>query len=137
MSNPVTISFNPNDFYYVNANFIDNDKSNPYTYEINTTYCDTKKTVNTKTRDECIALSSSTDTDYNNCYNAELCKNIEDAKQLYDAQNKHDGANNRYTDTNLQYTSEILKTYNLGIGVFIVCATGIFFYVKKYIVTNP
>lgn len=137
MSNPVTISFNPNDFYYVNANFIDNDKNNPSTYAIDSLYCDTKKTVNTKSRAECIALSSSTDTHYTNCYNAELCKNIDDAKQLYDAQNKHDGANRRYTDKNLQYTSEILKTYNLGIGVIIVGVVGIFFYTKKYIVTNP
>jgi len=110
----VVISYSPNDFFYVkfddqnNSYSIDNNMCNKLKpYEIWDTSCN-KNNYN-----------------YNginkiNCNLKELCKNKEKATELQSIQNTHSGSDQNYLDTKYSYNTAFLRTFNLGVGIFII-----------------
>jgi hypothetical protein len=75
---------------------------------------------------------SSQDVNYGNylakCYDKELCINEDNQVKINNLQLKHDGADERHGDINIYYNRELLKTYNLGIGIVGVGIMIYFFY---------
>jgi len=122
----ITVAYNPNDFFYVTAlnssgnNFNNSDNTDCSIYE-NT------DAISTYSRSNC-SSANVTATDKFNCYNTELCINKSNAKKINSLQTNHDGSSERRNDKNVDYNSEILRSYNLGIGIVGVGAMFYFFY---------
>ena len=114
MSKNITVAYNPNDFFYVNAITSAGSKSST----IDADFCPSKKEVNI-TRAECLKKNDKDD-DINTCYDKELCINIDNAKKIYELENRHDGTGEKYNNVNAEYRHEIVKSYNLGIGVLVI-----------------
>jgi hypothetical protein len=116
----ITIAYNPNDFFYVTAL---NSSGNPFNNSDNTN-CQINRS--TYGRNEC---SSTNSTDYKSkCYENELCINKSNAKKINSLQTNHDGSSERRNDKNVDYNRELLRSYNLGIGIVGVGAMFYFFY---------
>jgi hypothetical protein len=113
----ITVAYNPNDFYYMNAINSDGAPANNATGGTRSThaaYCIAKRTTNCAT-DACK-------------YDKALCINEDNQKKINNLQLKHDGADERHGDINIYYNRELLKTYNLGIGIVGVGIMIYFFY---------
>jgi hypothetical protein len=107
----ITIAYNPNDFFYINASTSEDEKF----FEKYPSYCETRLTnVN---RDTCGNLSNATKEEASACYDKELCINVSNSIKINSIENNHDGADRRVNDMNINYNHEILKSYNLGIGI--------------------
>jgi hypothetical protein len=120
----ITVAYNPNDFFYVTALKSDDTPFN----NSNNTNCSIYETpiAIIEYRSNC---SSTNSTDYkSNCYNNELCINKSNAKKINSLQTNHDGSSERRNDKNVDYNRELLRSYNLGIGILGVGAMFYFFY---------
>jgi hypothetical protein len=167
----ITVAYNPNDFYYMNAKNSEGKPANNATaatdniYENQKAYCITKKNtdingnintdiygnINTdingningninyikceisngglKVNGTTIAKDNNNYGNYlSNCYDKALCINEDNEKKINNLQLKHDGADERHGDINIYYNRELLKTYNLGIGIVGVGIMIYFFY---------
>ncbi len=123
----ITVAYNPNDFYYMNAKNSEGVQAKNAPIDGSSTheaYCITKRTANCDDT-----------TKYNNenmknaCkYDKALCINEDNQKKINNLQLKHDGADERHGDINIYYNHELLKTYNLGIGIVGVGIMIYFFY---------
>jgi hypothetical protein len=111
----ITIAYNPNDFFYINANTSEDEKF----FEKYPSYCETKlnDTTTNVNRETCGNLSNVKNEDAAACYDKELCINASNSKKINNIENNHDGADRRVNDMNINYNHEILKSYNLGIGI--------------------
>jgi len=126
----ITVAYNPNDFYYMNAINSEGKPANNATdatdniYENQKAYCITKSTAN------CDDINIYNTTDLKNAckYDKALCINEDNQKKINNLQLKHDGADERHGDINIYYNRELLKTYNLGIGIVGVGIMIYFFY---------
>ena len=116
----ITVAYNPNDFFYVTAL---NSYGNAF-YNSNNTNCDEIDRT-TYNRTNCSTL---TDTNRESCYENELCINKSNAKKINQLQSNHDGSSERRNDKNVDYNRELLRSYNLGIGIVGVGAMFYFFY---------
>jgi len=145
----ITVAYNPNDFYYMNAKNSADEPANTApigglsTHE---NYCDTKKNSDifgNKFSMKCeisngvlkvngTTIAKQNNNDYENylshCYDKALCINEDNQKKINNLQLKHDGADERHGDINIYYNRELLKTYNLGIGIVGVGIMIYFFY---------
>jgi hypothetical protein len=139
----ITVAYNPNDFYYMNAKNSEGKPANNATaatdniYEKQKAYCITKKnTYMCEISNGGLKVNgttiSKTNADYvtylSNCYDKALCINEDNQKKINNLQLKHDGADERHGDINIYYNRELLKTYNLGIGIVGVGIMIYFFY---------
>jgi len=61
--------------------------------------------------------ADSSDDEYQQCYQYELCRNQEMANILYQKRDKHYGAEQKYTDFELQYKFSYITTINLCMGI--------------------
>lgn len=113
----ITVAYNPNDFFYVTALNSDGNKFN----NSNNTNCSIDRT--TYNRSKCSELD-----DKSSCYNNELCINKSNALKINSLQSNHDGSNERNSDKNVDYNRELLRSYNLGIGIVGVGAMFYFLY---------
>ena len=129
----ITIAYNPNDFFYVTAlnssgNIFNSDNTNCNdivditTY--NRTYCSPLIDSNIT---NCYTLNAN-DANIKNCYDNELCINKFNANKINQLQSNHDGSSERRNDKNVDYNRELLRSYNLGIGIVGVGAMFYFFY---------
>ena len=116
----ITIAYNPNDFFYVTALNSDDKTFN----NSNNTDCDNINRT-TYNRKKCYPL---TDDNRTKCYDNELCINKSNAKKINSLQTNHDGSSERRNDKNVDYNRELLRSYNLGIGIVGVGAMFYFFY---------
>jgi hypothetical protein len=116
----ITIAYNPNDFFYVTALNSDDKTFN----NSDNTNCDNINRT-TYNRKNCYPL---TDDNRRQCYDNELCINKSNAKKINSLQTNHDGSSERRNDKNVDYNRELLKSYNLGIGIVGVGAMLYFFY---------
>jgi len=114
----ITIAYNPNDFFYVTAL-----NSSGNNFNSNNTDCSIYETTDANSRSNCPTLI-----DKSNCYNTELCINKSNAKKINSIQTNHDGSSERRNDKNVDYNRELLRSYNLGIGIVGVGAMFYFFY---------
>jgi hypothetical protein len=114
----ITVAYNPNDFFYVTALDSDGEKFNS---EKNKT-CVIERT-DYSSRSYCSTL-----TDKSNCYKNELCINKSNAQKINSLQTNHDGSSERRNDKNVDYNRELLKSYNLGIGIVGIGAMFYFLY---------
>jgi hypothetical protein len=77
-------------------------------------------------------IAKQNNNDYENylshCYDKALCINEDNQKKINNLQLKHDGADERHGDINIYYNRELLKSYNLGIGIVGVGIMIYFFY---------
>jgi hypothetical protein len=109
------------DFYYMNAkNSADKPAQNATgdTPSTHAAYCIAKRAA------DCDAAA-----DKDACkYDKALCINEDNQKKINNLQLKHDGADERHGDINIYYNRELLKTYNLGIGIVGVGIMIYFFY---------
>jgi hypothetical protein len=114
----ITVAYNPNDFFYVTAlnSYGNNFNSNNTDCQISRTEFDRKK---------CYPLTQDNRTQ---CYDNELCINKSNAKKINSLQTNHDGSSERRNDKNVDYNRELLRSYNLGIGIVGVGAMFYFFY---------
>ena len=139
----ITVAYNPNDFYYMNAINSEGKPANNATgatdniYENQKAYCITKKDTNMceisngvlKVNENVISSENENYGTYlSNCYDKALCINEDNQKKINNLQLKHDGADERHGDINIYYNRELLKTYNLGIGIVGVGIMIYFFY---------
>lgn len=115
----ITIAYNPNDFFYVTALNSDDKTFN----NSDNTNCQIDRT--TYNRKKCYPL---TDDNRRQCYDNELCINKSNAKKINSLQTNHDGSSERRNDKNVDYNRELLRSYNLGIGIVGVGAMFYFFY---------
>ena len=116
----ITVAYNPNDFFYVTAL---NSMSEKFNNSINSNCENIDR--NTYSRTKCSTL---TDTNRSNCYENELCINKSNAKKINSLQTNHDGSSERRNDKNVDYNRELLKSYNLGIGIVGIGAMFYFLY---------
>lgn len=136
----ITVAYNPNDFYYMNAKNSADEPANTAPIGGSSThenYCITKKDTNMcEISNGVLKVNGSTITETNsgyvtslsNCYDKALCINEDNQKKINNLQLKHDGADERHGDINIYYNRELLKTYNLGIGIVGVGIMIYFFY---------
>jgi len=139
----ITVAYNPNDFYYMNAKNSEGKPANNATaatdniYENQKAYCITKKdTYMCEISNGGLKVNgnviSSKDQNYgnylSNCYDKALCINEDNEKKINNLQLKHDGADERHGDINIYYNRELLKSYTLGIGIVGVGIMIYFFY---------
>lgn len=115
----ITVAYNPNDFFYVTAL---NSSGAAFNNSDNTNCDEIDRTIYNRT--DCSTL---TDTN-RNCYENELCINKSNAKKINSLQTNHDGSSERRNDKNVDYNRELLRSYNLGIGIVGVGAMFYFFY---------
>ena len=109
----ITVAYNPNDFFYVNA--LDSSGNNFNSTNINCYIYETPNVISTYSRSNC--SSANANVDKSKCYNTELCINKSNAKKINNLQTNHDGSSERRNDKNVDYNREILRSYNLGIGI--------------------
>jgi hypothetical protein len=121
----ITIAYNPNDFFYVTALNSD-DKIFNNSNNTNCSIYETPDAISKYSRSNCSSLTESTDK--SKCYNTELCINKSNAKKINSLQTNHDGSSERRNDKNVDYNRELLRSYNLGIGIVGVGAMFYFFY---------
>jgi hypothetical protein len=115
----ITVAYNPNDFYYMNAINSADEPANTAPIGGSSThenYCNTKRTA------------TCANDGYACKYDKALCINEDNQKKINNLQLKHDGADERHGDINIYYNRELLKSYNLGIGIIGVCIIIYFFY---------
>lgn len=55
--------------------------------------------------------------DINNCYNLRLCENREKANEFRYIKEGNNTSIQKYSDTNSEYTEEIMNTINLSLGI--------------------
>jgi len=117
----ITVAYNPNDFFYVTALKSDDTPFN----NSNNTNCSIYETPEaiSEYRSNC---SSTTVT--SECYHNELCINKSNAQKINSLQTNHDGSSERRNDKNVDYNRELLKSYNLGIGIVGIGAMFYFLY---------
>jgi hypothetical protein len=113
MSN-VVMNYSPNDFFYVKFDE-ENGKST-----INNSICDPLKPYDGWDTNCNISNYNSSSTNKINCNLKELCKNKEKVEYLQSIQNIHNGSDQNYLDTKASYNTALLRTFNLGIGIFII-----------------
>lgn len=113
MSN-VLISYSPSDFFYVKFNQQED------TPTINNFVCNPLKPYDSWDTSCNITNYNSDGNNKLNCNLKELCKNKEKAENLQRMQNTHYGYDQNYLDTTKSYNTELLRTFNLGIGIFII-----------------
>jgi hypothetical protein len=118
----ITIAYNPNDFFYVTALNSD-DKTFNNSKNTDCSIYETPIAISEYSRSNCTILP-----DKSNCYNTELCINKSNAKKINSLQTNHDGSSERRNDKNVDYNRELLRSYNLGIGIVGVGAMFYFFY---------
>lgn len=106
-----------------------NNSDNTNCNDINrTTY--NRKDCSTSMNNNCSTLDKNKNEDVYiiNCYENELCINKSNAKKINSLQTNHDGSSERRNDKNVDYNRELLRSYNLGIGIVGVGAMIYFFY---------
>jgi hypothetical protein len=116
LQNQYLVSYNQKDFFW---NSINTDTNNKNVTEIKNTsiptYCDIKFTKNPTTTytEDCTGSSKS------NCalFLEEICNNYKNSKIIKELQTTHSGADSRHLDTTKIYNYNLLKTFNLGIGI--------------------
>ena len=117
----ITVAYNPNDFFYMNAkNSVGAQAQNATGKgaQANKDYCKVKKNADCTTAVEKVACT----------YDKALCINEDNQIKINNLQLKHDGADERHGDINIYYNYELLKSYNLGIGIIGVSIMIYFFY---------
>jgi hypothetical protein len=142
----ITVAYNPNDFYYMNAKTSEGAPAKNATNGTSSThkgYCDVKKSDDDKIvckqnkNGNWIISKNGNNVDSNNfiyetylgnCYDKALCINEDNQVKINNLQLKHDGADERHGDINIYYNRELLKSYNLGIGIIGVGIMIYFFY---------
>ena len=141
----ITVAYNPNDFYYMNAKNSEGVATTDTSLTTRKNYCDTKKnsdingnkvSMKCEINDDKLKVNGTTiaknNDNYENylshCYDKALCINEDNQKKINNLQLKHDGADERHGDINIYYNRELLKTYNLGIGIVGVGIMIYFFY---------
>jgi hypothetical protein len=118
----ITIAYNPNDFFYVTALNSDDKTFN----NSNNTDCSIYKTpdaISKYSRSNCSSTNFTS-----GCYHNELCINKSNAQKINSLQTNHDGSSERRNDKNVDYNRELLKSYNLGIGIVGIGAMFYFLY---------
>lgn len=118
----ITVAYNPNDFFYVTALNSD-DKTFNNSDNTNCSIYENTDAISKYSRSNCMTTA-----DKSNCYNSELCINKSNAKKINSLQTNHDGSSERRNDKNVDYNRELLRSYNLGIGIVGVGAMFYFFY---------
>jgi len=114
----ITIAYNPNDFFYVTAL-----NSSGNNFNSNNTDCSIYETTDANSRSNCPTLINKS-----NKYNTKLYIKKTNAKKINSIQTNHDGSSERRNDKNVDYNRELLRSYNLGIGIVGVGAMFYFFY---------
>ena len=110
MTKNILVEYNPNDFFYAVAS---NENMMP-----DTDTCD-KLDVHDPAWD--ISCNRDNFTDNRNiCIDRELCVNKENVDELMKIKNRHNGADEKYLNTNAEYSGVILNTINLGIGIILL-----------------
>lgn len=110
MTKNVLVEYNPNDFFYAVA---DREKMMP----------DENKCKDLSIHDDTWEKSCNKDNFYDNrdkCIDRELCINKENVDKIEKIKNNHNGADEKYSNTNSEYTGVILNTINLGIGIILL-----------------
>ena len=117
----LTLAYNPNDFYYYNANLSDGNYINTNDSYNDNNICDPK--LNAIIKDnlgenvDCRKYTGfNSDENISQCYDKEVCINRKNAMKIGELQTNHDGADTRNVDINVDYNRELLKSYNLAIG---------------------
>ena len=116
----ITVAYNPNDFFYMNAKNSEGAQAQNATGTDTShkEYCKVKKSAGCKSGAKGIACT----------YDKALCINEDNQIKINNLQLKHDGADERHGDINIYYNYELLKSYNLGIGIIGVSIMIYFFY---------
>ena len=116
----VIMNYSPNDFFYVKfgEQLQLNDKDNNST--IGNSICFPLKPYENWDNSCNIDNYNNSSTNKLNCNMKELCKNKERAEYLQTIQNIHTGSDQNYLDTKSSYNTALLRTINLGIGIFII-----------------
>jgi hypothetical protein len=110
----VVMNYSPNDFFYVK---FDNENE---TSTINNSICAPLKPYDNWDNSCNIANYNNSSNNKIDCNLKELCKNKEKAEYLQSIQNTHNGSDQNYLDTKASYNTSLLRTFNLGIGIFII-----------------
>ena len=113
MSN-VVINYSPNDFFYVKFDEQNNNST------IDVSLCSQLKPYEIMDNSCSKYNYNSSTTNKINCNLRELCKNKEKAEELQRIQNIHTGSDQNYLDTKYSYDTGLLRTFNLGVGIFII-----------------
>ena len=141
----ITVAYNPNDFFYMNAKNSEGVATTDISLTTRKNYCDTKKNTDINGNINSMKCEinngklivngnviSSNNENYgnylSNCYDKALCINEDNQIKINNLQLKHDGADERHGDINIYYNHELLKSYNLGIGIIGVSIMIYFFY---------
>lgn len=145
----ITVAYNPNDFFYMNAKNSEGAPAQNATGSGNSSthqnYCNAKKNSDINGNINSMKceinngklivngnIISSNNENYgnylSNCYDKALCINEDNEIKINNLQLKHDGADERRSDINIYYNYELLKSYNLGIGIIGVSIMIYFFY---------
>jgi len=114
----ITVAYNPNDFYYMNAKNSEGAPAKNAPIDGSSTheaYCKVKREAECSNDNACK-------------YDKALCINEDNQIKINNLQLKHDGADERHGDINIYYNRELLKSYNLGIGILGVGIMIYFFY---------
>lgn len=115
----VTVSYNPNDFYYVSSNL---DLKTCNTVDVNkmNNLCCSDPILSNYTMDKSKCPNWSTNKE--KCYTYEVCKNKQNALLSNKIENNHSGSQERFANTKKQYEYEIMKTINItsGIAIFTI-----------------
>lgn len=110
MSTNLTMSYSPNDFFYVKA---DDTGTMPTVAECSS--------LNPLDKSWDASCNSTTYLENNDkCLKKELCKNRMYATQLLSSQNQHGGADQKYMDTKQSYNNELLNLGNLVLGTVLL-----------------
>jgi len=125
----LTVAYNPNDFYYYNAKFSDNNPVNTGIPHNDDNFCISKENVVVVGNIQCRTSTINGNTDLlQNCYDKEVCVNRKNAMKIHEIQTNHDGAGIRNIDVIVDYNRELLKSYNLAIGSLGILAIFYFLY---------
>jgi hypothetical protein len=122
---PITIGYNPDDFFYslvgnkMPSDSSCNDPDHGY-LNIKDSSCVFIDPIDTT---EQIWTDNSL-----NCYRRELCRNKIAALKINDVENNHLGSQQNFKNSKKMYNNEILKTFNLSLGILVVFVT--IYYIK-------
>jgi hypothetical protein len=109
----IVLEYSPGDFFYVSQ------KSIMPSNEMCQNYLDASI--------DCTKTATTGD-NYTACLKQALCQNKSLVEQVYNKQNVHSGEDVKWRDLNLQYSAEMLKTFNLLMGIIL---SGIFIYYNR------
>ena len=111
MSSTVLLGYNPNDFFYVDA-------ENQGYWDPNE--CSSDNIKNLDPADKCNETNFKDNG--KNCVSYELCKNKELATQIMEKQTTHGGEEKKYYDSAMSYDIALMDIVNLGIGIIFIIA---------------